>query len=199
MEYTTYLWIAQMGSNIFGLGVWITVGAVFAAAAYGIARGSCDYEDKMPYSLRSVWLFLIAGFAISFIGRSIPNRKTIPLVLKRPPDFTRRNAPQQTDHIMKTADYAPTDQDVKAFQALYDSAQVLGMGILHATPEPLDADEARQALSETRGYIDYHRGRVHKVNFTKWPLDFRLYDRDNGAGAGADALQAAGIQNETSE
>ncbi len=92
--------------------------------------------------------------------------------------------------------YIPTERDVKAFQALYNRANVLGMGALHAVPWGLDEDEARDTLAAQGGYVDYHRGRVHKVNFAKWPLNFALYDRDNGKGSGMLILEAANIPNE---
>ena len=97
---------------------------------------------------------------------------------------------------MTRTKYTPTERDVKSFQALYNRATVLGMGALHAVPGGLDEDEARNTLAAQGGYVDYHRGRVHKVNFAKWPLNFELYDRDNGAGSGMAVLAAANITNE---
>ena len=97
---------------------------------------------------------------------------------------------------MTQPEYTPTDRDVKAFQALYDRAGAQGLGILHTTQGGLNADEARETLERQGGWVDYHRGRVHKVDFSKWPLRLHLYNRDNGAGAGEAILEAAGITNE---
>jgi hypothetical protein len=45
---------------------------------------------------------------------------------------------------------------------------------------------------DTRGtrYFDYLQGRVMKVSLEGDELDARLYDRDNGEGAAAEAISA---------
>ena len=51
--------------------------------------------------------------------------------------------------------------------------------------------ERAQEIIEARGsnlYFDYLHGRVIKVDIGRDFLDFRLYDRDNGAGAGERAV-----------
>ena len=72
-------------------------------------------------------------------------------------------------------------------QALYASAQPLGMGRLHYTPEPLSAEEAQKLATH---HIDYCHGRVMKVDVTGDTLDPWGYDRDNGAGTAAAVVAA---------
>ncbi|MGF9891777.1 hypothetical protein [Priestia megaterium] len=76
----------------------------------------------------------------------------------------------------------------KVLQALYDSAQPLGMGFLHYTPEPLTLDQAENALAENLYKFDYLKGRVLKVNIIGDTFDSWLYDRDNGEGAAEQAI-----------
>ena len=54
--------------------------------------------------------------------------------------------------------------------------------------------DARAYLILGDGYIDYQGGACIKTDFTEWPLDLRLYDRDNGEGAGEAALKEAGLE-----
>ena len=71
---------------------------------------------------------------------------------------------------------------------LYNHSQPLGMGILHFTPEDMTVEQA-QKLIDASGYIfDYLKGRVMKVNLSGDEFDERWYDRDNGQGAAAMAL-----------
>jgi hypothetical protein len=84
------------------------------------------------------------------------------------------------------------EQRPAALAALYNASKPLGMGILHYTPEEMTEAEAAELLKET-SYFDYLKGRVMKLNFKYEPLDLRLYDRDNGAGAGHRALVKAGV------
>ncbi len=90
-------------------------------------------------------------------------------------------------------------------QALYNRAKPLGLGYLQFEPGGLSDDDAKafvkdaedrwNALPEERrkgdnhyGYIDYMRGRVVKTNPFSNPIDPRLFDRDNGQGACAEAI-----------
>lgn len=72
--------------------------------------------------------------------------------------------------------------------ALYNKSRPLGMGILHYKKE--DMTET-QAADELKGgnYFDYLHGRVMKINLGKDTLSTRLYDRDNGEGAGFEAIK----------
>jgi hypothetical protein len=89
--------------------------------------------------------------------------------------------------MANTHDLSPEE----AFCALYHYALVLGMGMLQARPGGMTLEEARERLARSP-YVDYHRGRVHKVDFSKVSIyhevDERLYDRDNGRGAAQTAL-----------
>ncbi len=71
--------------------------------------------------------------------------------------------------------------------ALYNNSKPQGMGILHATPELLQVEEARELL-KSRKYFDYLKGRVMKISLKDDNLDPRLYDRDNGQDAAQIAI-----------
>lgn len=73
--------------------------------------------------------------------------------------------------------------------ALYNRAQPQGMGFLHFDPTPMAADEGAALLNDSP-YFDYLKGRVMKVRVAGDELDERLYDRDNGPGAAARAINA---------
>ena len=73
-------------------------------------------------------------------------------------------------------------------RALYDAARPLGMGMLQSTPEPMGRDEAVSLLAH-QTYFDYLKGRVMKVELGREQFDGRLYDRDNGPGAAAAAVE----------
>lgn len=79
------------------------------------------------------------------------------------------------------------------FAALYNVAKPQGIGFLHYTPEPIDAAEAASMLASNKtGYFDYVRGRVMKIKLaaSDTEIDTRLFDRDNGVGSAADAIDA---------
>ena len=76
---------------------------------------------------------------------------------------------------------------VALVQALYASAQALGLGRLHYQAGPLPDAEAQELACAP--YIDYCHGRVMKVDISGDTLDPWGYDRDNGAGA-AEAVVA---------
>lgn len=86
--------------------------------------------------------------------------------------------------------------DGAVLAALYNASQPLGMGFLHFDPKPMSAQEAWEIIyaSETAAdgtiYFDYLKGRVMKVRLGGPMLDPRLYDRDNGPGAAARAIEA---------
>jgi hypothetical protein len=74
---------------------------------------------------------------------------------------------------------------------LYNASKPLGLGMLHYDPADMTEEEATELLGQ-QSRIDYHKGRVMKVNLSKDEFDPSLYDRDNGQGAAAAAL--AGIE-----
>ena len=81
--------------------------------------------------------------------------------------------------------------------ALYNHAQVLGMGVLHARKGDMTLEEARKILAggdstdyphKQTTYFDYLHGRVMKVDLSGDKLRTELYNRDNGPGAAERAL-----------
>ena len=87
---------------------------------------------------------------------------------------------------MDTIDLSGLDKaDVLA--ALYNASRAQGMGFLHYEPKLMTPDQARELLlSDT--YFDYLKGRVMKIDLSKDTLHPGLYDRDNGKGAAARAI-----------
>jgi hypothetical protein len=71
--------------------------------------------------------------------------------------------------------------------ALYNRSRPQGMGFLQYDPAPMTVEEARSLLAQSK-YFDYLKGRVLKVSLEKDEFDERLYDRDNGPGAAASAV-----------
>lgn len=80
-------------------------------------------------------------------------------------------------------------QKPAAFAALYNASRPLGMGFLLFTPQDMTLAEAKERLAVSP-YVDYHKGRVIKVDFSGDELDFWAFDRDNGDGAGERAVSA---------
>ena len=76
-------------------------------------------------------------------------------------------------------------------QCLYCRARVQGLGILHSTSGPLTADEIEEYLADMPQYFDYLKGRVMKVEINGKELSPMLYDRDNGPGEAARAVEDA--------
>lgn len=73
---------------------------------------------------------------------------------------------------------------------LYNNSKPQGMGFLHFDPAVMSKEEAEQFLIDNpRQYFDYLKGRVLKVDLSGKQFDPRLYDRDNGQGAAALAVQ----------
>lgn len=81
----------------------------------------------------------------------------------------------------------------EALAALFNYAKPQGLGTLHYKPDHrMDSLEAGLVL--TQGMcVDYLEGRVIKVDFGRSgdTIDTRLYDRDNGMGAGLKAVRYA--------
>jgi hypothetical protein len=76
--------------------------------------------------------------------------------------------------------------------ALYNHSRPLGMGMINFQPGNMTLDEAKEIISgiaPSHRYFDYFKGRVIKIDLNPGAaLDFRLFDRDNGAGAGMTAV-----------
>jgi len=87
--------------------------------------------------------------------------------------------------------------------ALYNRAQVQGMGIFQGKLGDMSLERARklvddQAVVKMPGgntfiYFDYVAGRILKVDLSADEFDEWLYDRDNGRGAAWEALKKAGL------
>jgi hypothetical protein len=73
--------------------------------------------------------------------------------------------------------------------ALYNASKPLGLGWLQATLQPMTTQEAQTILDQGQTYFDYLKGRVMKIDLSGDTLTPRLYDRDNGQGAAARALE----------
>ncbi len=80
-------------------------------------------------------------------------------------------------------------EEVDILCALYADAKPQGLGFLHFVKGPLDREEARGMLAKGYRHFDYLKGRVMKVCISTEQIDMRLYDRDNGQGAGAAAIE----------
>lgn len=80
--------------------------------------------------------------------------------------------------------------------ALYNASQQQGLGFLDRRGSvPMTIEVANEVLNESAPdyYFDYLFGRVLKIDLSKDWLELRLYDRDNGYGAGEKALKEAGL------
>jgi hypothetical protein len=83
-------------------------------------------------------------------------------------------------------------QKARVLKALYNHSKPVRMAILTGQARPdLTTEAAEAILAEVREkghspYFDYLYGRVLKVDLDR--IDYRLYDRDNGDGAGARAV-----------
>lgn len=72
-------------------------------------------------------------------------------------------------------------------RALYNRAKPQGTGFLHYSAGDMTLEEARELLAAST-YFDYVKGRVMKVGIEGDELNPSLYDRDNGDGAAAYAI-----------
>ena len=71
---------------------------------------------------------------------------------------------------------------------LYNASRPQGLGFLQYYGKDMTTEEAQDLLDSGNTYFDYLKGRVMKVDLSRDELDPRLYDRDNGQGAAAAAL-----------
>lgn len=72
--------------------------------------------------------------------------------------------------------------------ALYNASRQQGMGFMNQRgQQQMTIEDARKEL-ERESYFDYLHGRVMKISLSGDDLDTRLYDRDNGQGAGERAI-----------
>ena len=73
--------------------------------------------------------------------------------------------------------------------ALYNASKPQGMGFLHYNPTPMTIERAKELLEQTTDF-DYLMGRVMKINLGGDTLNTWGYDRDNGEGAAAKAIES---------
>jgi hypothetical protein len=91
--------------------------------------------------------------------------------------------------MQDTIDISKLDK-AEVLAALYNNSRQQGMGFLNSRGrEPLTKEEAAELLKEGT-YFDYLAGRVMKVDLKGDTLDTYGYDRDNGRGAAARALES---------
>ena len=76
----------------------------------------------------------------------------------------------------------------EALQALWFASKAQGFGFIHAMGKTHITLRECKDLLEQQTYFDYLHGRVMKVDLSGSEFDPRLYDRDNGVGAAADAV-----------
>lgn len=74
--------------------------------------------------------------------------------------------------------------------SLFNNSQQQGLGLLNPHgAQPMTREQAATILAATpHGYFDYLHGRVLKVDLSGDDVDPWLYDRDNGRGALARAV-----------
>ena len=96
---------------------------------------------------------------------------------------------------METIDISKLDK-AEVLAALYNNSRQLGMGFMHArgatgmTKEDAAKEiEAAKRDGNVRIYFDYLHGRVMKSDIGGDTYKPWLYDRDNGQGAAARALE----------
>lgn len=75
--------------------------------------------------------------------------------------------------------------------ALYNASRPQGPFAMLSAPGDMTVEEAQAILDRWEStYFDYLNVRVMKIDVAEEPLDFRLYDRDLGEGAGQRAIDA---------
>lgn len=72
---------------------------------------------------------------------------------------------------------------------LYNASKPQGMGFLHYNASLMSTEEANDLL-KVNTYFDYLKGRVMKIDLSGDTLHPGLYDRDNGQGAAARAIDS---------
>ena len=73
--------------------------------------------------------------------------------------------------------------------ALFNNSKTQGLGVLHFDARSISKEQAEAWLEKTT-YFDYLEGRVMKVELGGDTLNPCLYDRDNGQGAAARAIES---------
>jgi hypothetical protein len=76
----------------------------------------------------------------------------------------------------------------EVLMALYRSSRTQGVSFLGCLQREPTLEDCKRFL-EKSSYVDYFFGRVIKCHLDKNYVDFRLYDRDCGEGAGERAVE----------
>lgn len=78
----------------------------------------------------------------------------------------------------------------EVLSTLFNASKQQGMGFMDSSGvEDMTVEGAREILSVDRPlYFDYLKGRVMKVNLSEDAFSPALFDRDNGQGAAAAAI-----------
>ena len=75
--------------------------------------------------------------------------------------------------------------------ALYNKAEVQGMGIFQAVSGDMTQEEAEIIFKESPDkYFDYLKGRAMKVSLAQDEVETRLYNRYNGDGVAERIIEA---------
>jgi len=74
--------------------------------------------------------------------------------------------------------------------ALYNASRPQGMGFMHYDPTPMTEGQAQQILDGGTTYFDYLMGRVMKIDLATDEVGTWGYNRDNGANAAENAVEA---------
>ena len=90
--------------------------------------------------------------------------------------------------------FVTEENQAKLLAALYNASKPLGLGMMSFTSGNMTEEVAVEILKEnSHGYFDYLKGLVMKIHLgesgTVIELNFCLYDRDNGPGAGERACK----------
>lgn len=87
----------------------------------------------------------------------------------------------------------------EVLKTLFNCAKQQGLGLMNQTgKQPMQIDTAKALLKDGKTYFDYILGRVLKIDLSSnIEFDERLYDRDNGTGAAAKAIEGLRIQSAT--
>jgi hypothetical protein len=112
-------------------------------------------------------------------------------------DLTRENLEATASGGVVT-EVAIGDLDkAELLAALVNYSWSRGRGVLRDDKKCITVEEAQKLIDEDREhdgwsgrhlYFDYVKGRPIKCDLSKEVLDTRLYDRDNGQGAGAEVV-----------
>ena len=97
---------------------------------------------------------------------------------------------------MSVVDITELDK-AEVLLALYNNSRCLGSGFLQAVNNYTLQDARRDIDESPDHYFDYVRRRILKVDLSGDTFDSWLYDRDNGEGAAARAIEKLRRKNDS--